>query len=134
MYYCKHLFMFMYIPERCLHFRPLIRGRGSFCSTPSLALLSSTPSLAGTQQQQHLHLHQRECGSAAAAPTARMRRVQQPMLHVSSNIYCDHVTCVSLFFNLRNPRDFTSPTSRRRTLYSDTSSTAFVRHSSVLQQ
>ena len=38
------------------------------------------------------------------------------MLHVSSNISCDSVTCVSLF-NLHRPRDFTSPTSRRGTLY-----------------
>ena len=36
------------------------------------------------------------------------------MLHVSSNIGCDYcVTCVSLFINLRHPRDFTSHTSRR---------------------
>ena len=34
-------------------------------------------------------------------------------------ISCDHccATLVSLFINLRNPRDFTSHTSRRRTLY-----------------
>ena len=44
---------------------------------------SSTPSLDGTQhKQQHLYLHQHECGSAAAPPTARMRRVQQSVLHV----------------------------------------------------
>ena len=78
----------------------------SVCSTPSLDLFSSTPSLAGTQQQQH-HLHQQERGSAAAAPTPGMRRVQQTTLHVSSNISCDYCsgTCVSLFFNLRHPRD-----------------------------
>ena len=107
------IFSSSYIPERCLHVRPLI-GRASFCSTPSLA---------GTQQQQqqHLHLHQQECESAAAAPTARMRRLQQPMLDVSSNISCDHVTCVSLFFNLCHPRDFTSPASRRETLYIEAS-------------
>ena len=105
----------IYTAERCLHFRPLI-GRARFCSTPSLALFSSTPSLSGTQQQQHLRLHQQERGSAAAAPTARIRRVQQPILHVFSNRRCDYVTCVSLFFNLREPRDFTSPTFRSGTL------------------
>ena len=42
--------------------------------------------------------------------------MQQPMLHVSSNISYDYVTCVSLS-SLRRPRDFTSPTSRRGTLY-----------------
>ena len=100
-------FLSSYIPERCLHFNPLT-GTASFCSTPSLA---------GRQQQQQLHLHQQECGTAAAGPTARIRRVQQPMLHVSSNISCDSccVTCVSLL-KLRHPRDFTSHTSRRGTL------------------
>ena len=97
MYCCKNVLIFLYIPERCLHFRPLI-GRASFCSTPSLA---------GTQeQQQHLHLHQQECGSAEAPPTARMRRVHQPMLHASSNTSCDYVTFVSLFPNLCHPPDF----------------------------
>ena len=41
-------------------------------------------------------------------------------LHVSSNIYkCDYCcdTFVPLFINLRHPRDFTSQTSRRGTLY-----------------
>ena len=69
-----------------------------FLVTPRLALFRSTPSLAGTQQQlkhQHLRLHQQECGSAAAAPTARMRRVQQPILHVSSSISRD--CCICLF-------------------------------------
>ena len=73
--YCEHVFICRCLPELLwLHIRPLI-GRGSFCSTLSLALFNSAPSLAGTQQQ-HLHLHQRECGSAAAAPTAGMHRVQ----------------------------------------------------------
>ena len=69
-----------------------------FPPTPSLAIFSSTPSLAGTQQQQqHLRLHQQECGSAAAAAaTARMRRVQQPTLHVSSSISCEYVISVSV--------------------------------------
>ena len=80
-------FLSSYIPERCLHFNPLT-GTASFCSTPSLA---------GRQQQQQLHLHQQECGTAAAGPTARIRRVQQPMLHVSSNRSCDYFACVSLF-------------------------------------
>ena len=89
-----------------------------FFSTSSLAAYSSIPSLAGTQQQQHLHLHQQECGSAEAAPTARTHRVQKPMVHVSPNISCDYVTCsASQFFNLRHPRDFTSPTSRRETFF-----------------
>ena len=43
--------------------------------------------------------------------------IQQPMLHVSSHISCGCcVTYVSLFINLRHPRDFTSHTSRRVTL------------------
>ena len=54
---CKHIFIFIFISERCLHLRPLT-STASFCSTPSLA---------GTQQQQQFHLHQQECGSAAAA-------------------------------------------------------------------
>ena len=33
-----------------------------------------------------------------------MRRVQEPMLHVSSNISCDYVTCVSLFSTCVTPR------------------------------
>ena len=70
--------------------------------------------LAETQQQ-HLYFYQQECGFAAA-PTARMRR-SSPCSHVSSNLSCDYVTCVSLFFNLRHSRDFTSPTSRRGTLH-----------------
>ena len=64
----------------------------------------STPSLPGTQQQlqqQHLRLHQQECGSAAAAPTARMRRMQQPMLHVSSCISRESVVSVSILCVLR---------------------------------
>ena len=39
------------------------------------------------------------------------------MLHVSSDISCDYDTRLFLFFNLRHPRDFTSPTSRRGTFY-----------------
>ena len=105
--YCKHVFTFMYIPERCSHFRPLI-GRARYCSTINTSLPLT--------QQQHPHLQQQERGSAAAAPTARIRRVQQPILHVFSNRRCDYVTCVSLFFNLREPRDFTSPTFRSGTL------------------
>ena len=87
-------------------------GRVSFCSTPSLGLFRPTPSLAGTQQQQqqqqqqYQHLHQQEYGSAAAAPTARMRRVQQPMLQVSSNISCDYVTCLSPFSQRASPPGF----------------------------
>ena len=46
------------------------------------------------------------------------------MPHVSSNISCDCATCVSNFI-LRHPRDFRSPTSRRGTLYTD-STTAVV--------
>ena len=38
------------------------------------------------------------------------------MLHVSANISSGCVTCVSLF-NFRHPRDATSPTSRRGTLF-----------------
>ena len=64
------VFLLIFISERCLHFHPL-KGRGSFCSTPSLALFSSTPNLVETQQQKHLHLHQRKCRSAAAAPTTQ---------------------------------------------------------------
>ena len=115
---------------RCLHFRPLI-GRASFCSTPSLAvfsstpslaLFSSTPSLAGTQRQQ-VHLHQQECGSSAAAPTARMCRVQlwvacsSPCSYVSSDISCD---CLRVpFFQLESLPGFTSPTFRRGLLMLD---------------
>ena len=62
------------------------------------------PSLAWTQhQRQHLHLHHQECESAASAQTAGTRRVQHPMLHVSSSINCDYADCVSLFFNLSPP-------------------------------
>ena len=64
--------------------RPLI-GRATFCPTPSLS---------GTQQQQHQ---------------------QPPMLRVYSNT--SYVVCVSVFSILRDPRDLTSPTSRRGTLY-----------------
>ena len=46
----------------------------------------STPKLAATQQQQPLYIHQQERASAAAAPTGRMRRVQQLMPHVSFNV------------------------------------------------
>ena len=35
-----------------------------------MASFCSTPSLAETPQQKDLHLHQLECESAAAAPTA----------------------------------------------------------------
>ena len=78
------------------------RGRALVLVPPSLALFSSTPSLAGTQQHHHhLRFHQQECGSAAAAaPTVRMRRVQQPMLHVSSSISCNYVISVSVLFVL----------------------------------
>ena len=82
---------------------------------PVFAQLQALLCLAQLQAQ-HLHLHQQDCGSAAAAATAGMRRVWHPMLHVSSNTSCDHVTCVSLLSICVTPRDFTSPTSRRGTL------------------
>ena len=105
------------IPERCLLFPPLTGTVGFLLNFKPC--LCSTPSLAGTQQQQQQpHLHQQERGSAAAAaPTARIRGVQQPILHVFSNISCESVTCVSLSFNLRHPRGFMSPTYRTGTLY-----------------
>ena len=61
------------------------------------------------QQQQH-------SSGTAAAPTGRMRRVQQPLLRVFSNVSCDGVACVSLS-DSRHPRDFTLPTFRQWTLY-----------------
>ena len=80
----------------------IVTRRGQFFPlTPRLALFRSTPNLPGTQQQlqqQHLRLHQQECGSAAAAPTASkrrvQRRVQQAMLRVSSSLSRDYVTLV----------------------------------------
>jgi len=48
--------------------------------------------------------------------TIFFENIQQSMFHVSSNISRNRVTCVSLF-NLLHPRDFTSPTSPRGTLY-----------------
>ena len=39
-----YIFIFPYLPEPCLQFRPLI-GTASFCSTPSLVIFSSTSSL-----------------------------------------------------------------------------------------
>ena len=91
-------------------------GRASFCSTPSHALLGSTIILSlrhssstststskSVDSQQHQQLECVACSS--------------PCSHVSSNLSCDYVTCVSLFFNLRHSRDFTSPTSRRGTLH-----------------
>ena len=73
-------------------------------STDIFACFGSTPSRAGTQRRQHLqHLHR----SAAAAPTARMRRVQQPMLRVSPSVIltsCDYRVCspasITFFFQL----------------------------------
>ena len=82
----------------------IVTRRGQFFPlTPRLALFRSTPNLPGTQQQlqqQHLRPHQQECGSAAAPPTARMRRVQQPMLLVSSSICGDYVVLVCYVFVL----------------------------------
>ena len=70
MYYCKHLFIFHKDTSTVLAFQfCLLIDRACFSPTSSLALYSSTPSLAGTQQEQHLHLQQ-QCRSAAAAPTA----------------------------------------------------------------
>ena len=57
-----------------------------------LCVYGSLLRMFGHDVRKHLCLHQQECGSAAAAPTARMRRVQQPMLHVSSSISRDCAT------------------------------------------
>ena len=75
----------------------LLGHSGSSNSTST----STSKSVDPQQQQQQL--------------LRRMRHVQQPMLHVSSDISCDYVTCLSFFFNSRHPQDFTSPTSRRGT-------------------
>ena len=58
---------------------------------------SSTPSLAGTQLQQHLHFHQQalRVRIRSSANCYNASRVQLPMLHVSSNISCDYVTNIS---------------------------------------
>ena len=86
---------------------PSIDRQGQLLLNSTPCLILSTSSLAWIpQQQQHLNLHQQERGSAAAAPAARMRRVQQAMLHVPSNISCDYVSCVSFFFQLASPPGF----------------------------
>ena len=55
----------------------------------------------GHDVYKRLRLHQQECGSAAAAPTARMRLVQPPMLHISSSISRDYVISVVVLCALR---------------------------------
>ena len=72
---CKYISIFIYMPERCLHFRPLI-GMTSFCSTLSFALAqlqallghssSSTSTSTGKStdpQQHHLLLECVACSS-----------------------------------------------------------------------
>ena len=58
-------------------------------------------------------------GSAVTPPTARMRHMCScPCSIFPPTISCDcYLHVMSLFFNLRHPRDFASPTSRRGILY-----------------
>ena len=82
---CRHLFIFIYV--RCLLFRPLT-GTPSFCSTLNLALAQLQGLLGHCSSSTSTSTGKSADGSAAAAPTAGMRCVQQPMLHVSSTS-CD---------------------------------------------
>ena len=95
---CKHIFIFIFISERCLHLRPLT-STASFCSTPSLA---------GTQQQQQFHLHQQECGSAAAAAcvlcvyVCACVRVCPCATHASTWLFCfGKDTYIQAYFYLK---------------------------------
>ena len=123
---CKHR-VYIYIPERRTHFRRWI-GTTSFYSTPSFALAqlqallghscSSTSTFTSKSADPQHHHQLLECVACAATHAPCF------LQHISCDyVYTKYVTCVSLFFNLRHPLDFTSFASyhphpaRRGTLY-----------------